>query len=246
MDNIHLKKIKSSDLGEITLLVGDPARVELISSNWDNTKLIVDNREFILVSGLWNDRKVSICSTGIGVGSTEIAIIELIQSGAKQLVRLGGCGAWKEELAPGELMLNHAMVRDPGMLAQYVSDVYPAAADPNLLYKIKTQAETSGFRVHTGIGMTTQSYYLGQGREHRMKNGPQPDNAFMNYWQERHVINCEMETAVLFLLASLYQIPAANCLVVHVNRINEQWVSDEDYKELHQRAAEMVLNACQA
>lgn len=244
MNNIHLNKIDPADLGEVTILVGDPGRVELISEDWDHARIISENREFILVSGMWNGKKVSVCSTGIGVGSTEIAIIELIQSGAKQLVRLGGCGAWKENLVPGDLMLNHAMVRDPGMLASYVSDVYPAVADPNLLQKIKSNAEASGFTVHMGIGMTTQSYYLGQGRGHEIKGGPKPDSSFMKYWQERHVTNCEMETAVLFLLASLYQIPAANCLVIHVNRLHDQWVPDDEYKKFHKKAAGMVLTAC--
>lgn len=90
MDNIHLNKVDAADLGEVTLLVGDPARVELISSDWEQSKLISKNREFILVSGIWKGKRVSICSTGIGAGSTEIAIIELIQSGAKKFVRLGG------------------------------------------------------------------------------------------------------------------------------------------------------------
>lgn len=37
-------------------------------------------------------------------------------------------------------MLNHAMVRDQGMPASYVSDVYPAVADFDLLQKIKSHA----------------------------------------------------------------------------------------------------------
>ncbi|WP_188455698.1 nucleoside phosphorylase [Virgibacillus oceani] len=244
MENIHLKTITQDDLGEVTLLVGDPGRVELISANWDESRLLVENREFILVSGKWKGNIVSICSTGIGVGSTEIAIIELIQSGAKKLVRLGGCGSWKGDIAAGDLLMNHAMVRDPGMLSAYVSDNYPAVADVNLLQEIKFSAIQSGFSVHTGIGMTTQSYYLGQGRVHDIPNGPQPNDDFMTYWQNRNVINAEMESAVLFLLASIYDIPAANCLVVHVNRIDDQWVPDEKYHRYHEKAAIAVLNAC--
>ncbi|MBY7142918.1 nucleoside phosphorylase [Virgibacillus sp. NKC19-3] len=244
MENIHLKSISPADLGEVTLLVGDPGRVELISNSWENTRLLLKNREFILVAGTWKGKNVSICSTGIGLGSTEIAVIELIQSGAKKLVRLGGCGTWRKDLAPGDIMLNHAMARNHGVLSEYVSDVYPAVADFDLLQKIKSNVTSVGFHVHTGIGMTTQSYYLGQGRDHAITNGPKPDSSFMNYWQDRHITNFEMETAVLYLLAALYQIPAANCLVIHVNRFNDQWVSDDNYKVLHAKAAKAILNAC--
>lgn len=244
MENVHLKAIHPSDLGEVTLLVGDPGRVELISQNWENARLLLENREFILVSGIWNGKKVSICSTGIGLGSTEIAVIELIQSGAKKLVRLGGCGTFNEKMHPGDIMLNHAMARSKGMLSEYVDDNYPAVADFDLLQTIKSHIKDIGFNVHNGIGMTTQSYYLGQGRHHVIESGPKPDVSLLNYWEERHITNYEMETAILYLLASLYQIPAANCLVIHVNRSNDEWVPDETYQDLHQKAAQAILEAC--
>ncbi|TQS75923.1 nucleoside phosphorylase [Ornithinibacillus gellani] len=246
MENVHLKTIQPSDLGEVTLLVGDPGRVELISQNWEDTRLLLENREFILVSGKWKGKIVSICSTGIGLGSTEIAVIELIQSGAKKLIRLGGCGTFETNMRTGDIMLNHAMARDKGILANYVDDNYPAVADFDLLQTIKTQIKHAGFQVHSGIGMTTQSYYLGQGRAHEIENGPKPDPSMLNYWKDRHITNYEMETAILYLLASLYQIPAANCLVIHVNRSNDEWVPDEAYQKLHQKAAQAILDACTA
>ena len=244
MENVHLKSIQPSDLGEVTLLVGDPGRVELIAQNWDDTRLLLENREFILVSGTWKGKPVSICSTGIGAGSTEIAVIELIQSGAKKLIRLGGCGTFDPDMRPGDIMLNHAMARDKGTLSDYVGDHYPAVADFDLLQRIKTHIKNVGFHVHNGIGMTTQSYYLGQGRDHAIENGPKPDATMLDYWHKRHITNFEMETAVLYLLASLYQVPAANCLVIHVNRSYDEWVSDETYQALHQKAAQAVLEAC--
>ncbi|WZU00894.1 hypothetical protein MGH68_15545 [Erysipelothrix sp. D19-032] len=76
--SIHLKGLKPGDLGEVTLIVGDPGRVELISSLFTNVESVVDtSREFVLYVGEYQGRRVSVCSTGIGVGSTEIAITEL-------------------------------------------------------------------------------------------------------------------------------------------------------------------------
>ncbi len=39
------------DLGEATIIVGDPGRVELISQDWRDKKKLVDSREFVVVSG---------------------------------------------------------------------------------------------------------------------------------------------------------------------------------------------------
>jgi uridine phosphorylase len=243
LQNTHLKEVKESSLGEVTLLVGDPGRIPRITAMWENVELITENRELILYKGTWRNKPVSICSTGMGVGSTEIAVIELIQSGAKALVRLGGCGAWDDSLAPGDLVVNYGMARDPGMLNAYVKDSYPAVADPGLVKKIQQEAGHDGFRVHLAIGLTTQSYYLGQSRKVKIDHGPQATAEIMDYWKQRNIINCEMETAVIYLLASLYGVPAANCLVVHVNRTSESWVPDQEYAKIHQKVSCVVLNA---
>lgn len=240
--SIHLKGLKPGDLGEATIIVGDPGRVELISQDWTDKKKLVDSREFIVVSGLWNNHLVSICSTGIGVGSTEIAVIELIENGAKKIVRCGGCGAWVDGIEPGDLIINSAMARTQGMLGAYVSDNYPAVSNSLLTSAIIKKAEKSGFKTHTGIGLTSESYYFGQGRVPDIQTSLNVEKDYMNYWTDRNILNCEMETAVLFLLGSLYNIPVANCLVVHVSRKNEKWTNDEDYRRIHKTSSEIVLS----
>lgn len=241
--SVHLKGLKPEDLGEITLLVGDPGRVQVIAEAWQDTKVICDNREYILMNGYYNGRKVSVCSTGIGISSTEIAVIELLEQGAKYLVRVGGCGAWKEDIKPGDLIVNHAMAREEGTLAAYAKDSYPAAADPVLVASLRQAAKRNGFDTHFGIGLTTQSYYLGQNRKPEIPFGPEPDE-IIGYWEKRSILNCEMETAAIYILASIYGAHAANCLVVHGSRISDVWVPDEEYHRIHAKASTMVLEAC--
>lgn len=240
---LHLKEVRPEDLGEVTLLVGDPARVAVLAEAWDEAEEICNNREYKLISGYWKGRKVSVCSTGIGISSTEIAVIELIELGARMLVRVGGCGAWQKHIAPGDLIVNHAMAREAGTLGAYVPDGYPAAADPLLVGALLRAAHEQGFTVHTGIGLTTQTYYLGQGRKPAIGQGPNPED-LMSYWQSRGILNCEMETAAIYVLASMYGVRAANCLVAHVSRTTEQWVPDADYHAIHAKAATAVLDAC--
>lgn len=241
--SIHLKGLKTGDLGNATIIVGDPGRVKLISEDWQNTNLLVDTREFVVINGYFEDQLVSICSTGIGVGSTEIAVTELIENDAKQIIRCGGCGAWQDGIEPGDIILNSGMARSEGMMSAYVPSHYPAVADPFLLGRIHHELIHSNLTVHSGIGLTSETYYMGQGRASGIKTDLQPESSFMMDWQKRGILNCEMETAVLFILGSLYQIPVANSLVVHVSRKNEQWTNDEDYKRIHKQQAQAVLKA---
>lgn len=81
------------------------------------------------MNGYYKNQKVSVCSTGIGVGSTEICVSELLENGAKQIVRCGGCGAWRDDIEPGDIILNTGMARTTGLMTTYVPDTYPAVAD---------------------------------------------------------------------------------------------------------------------
>lgn len=240
--SIHLKGLKKGDLGEVTLIVGDPGRVDLIASLWENTELIVDTREFVLKVGDFEGRRVSVCSTGIGTGSTEIAVTELIENDAKMIIRCGGCGAWREDIKPGDMILNSGMARSEGMLEAYVPNRFPAVADPLLLNRLYNQLEKTTNKVHVGLGLTSETYYHGQNRRPNIETTFQTEE-IIDYWETRGILNCEMETAVLYILGSIYRIPVANSLVVHVSRHNEKWTSDEDYARLHKNAAKQVLKA---
>lgn len=241
--SIHLKGLRPGDLGEATIIVGDPARVRLISDSWDDTRQVTGNREFDLVVGTWHGSRVSICSTGIGAGSTEIAVTELIENGAKAIVRCGGCGAWQDGIEPGQIIMNHAMARSEGLMSAYVPETFPAAADPFLVSGICAALRADGLTVHTGVGLTSETYYLGQGRRPGIETPVEPPSSLMDFWRARGILNCEMETAVLYVLGALYHVPVANSLVVHVSRTNERWASDADYASVHRRAAEAVLSA---
>lgn len=244
MSSEHLTHIQKGDLGEVTLIVGDPARVDLISEDWDKRKKLEDSREFVLVVGEFQGHRVSICSTGMGVGSTEICIIELLENDAKMIIRCGGCGSWDKNIHPGDIIVNRAMVRTKGLLGEYVPDEYPAVADPLLVSKIYHGAVAGGFKTFTGIGLTTETYFFGQYRQPKISGSNlKVDDTKMDYWRNRGVINAEMESAVLFLLGSIYQIPVANCLVVHLSRDTYTWEEPADYNRIHKASAETVLKS---
>ena len=103
--SIHLQGVTPGSLGEATLLVGDPGRIPLVTDHWQNVTELCRNREFVVCSGTYEDKLFSVCSTGIGLGSTEIAVMELIENGAQAFVRVGGCGPPRPILCYGMLCI---------------------------------------------------------------------------------------------------------------------------------------------
>ena len=67
--HVHLRK---GDIGRYVILPGDPGRVPLIASFFDEAKEVAFNREYRTFTGTVDGIKISCCSTGIGCPSTAI------------------------------------------------------------------------------------------------------------------------------------------------------------------------------
>ena len=72
--HLHLKPEHISDL---IILVGDPARVDTIASSFDKIDFSIQNREFKTITGWFNNKKLTVISTGIGTDNIEIVLNEL-------------------------------------------------------------------------------------------------------------------------------------------------------------------------
>jgi Uridine phosphorylase len=69
--------IKPGQLAPNVILVGDPGRVEMIASLFDTIESEASNREFISATGSFNEKKITVLSTGIGTDNIDIVMNEL-------------------------------------------------------------------------------------------------------------------------------------------------------------------------
>ncbi len=72
--HLHLKP---EHISTQIILVGDPARVDTISSHFNKIDFTVQNREFKTVTGWYNGKKLTVISTGIGTDNIDIVVNEL-------------------------------------------------------------------------------------------------------------------------------------------------------------------------
>ena len=117
---IYHLHLRPEDIAETVFLVGDPGRVELMSSLFDEVDTRVENREFVTHTGWYNNKRVSVVSTGIGTDNIDIVINELdalvnidfdtrtIKKNLKSLdlIRIGTSGALNEEIDPGSIIVS--------------------------------------------------------------------------------------------------------------------------------------------
>ncbi|MDC7227707.1 MAG: nucleoside phosphorylase [Spirochaetales bacterium] len=191
---------EEKDVAQRVLLPGDPARVLRAAGFLNDTTAIAFNREFRTVSGRYKDVPVTITSTGIGGASAVIAVEELIACGAEYFIRIGSAGACQPGIALGDLILSTASVREDGASRMYAPDEYPAVPDFSLLSALVSACDSAGYRYHTGITRSHDSFYIDHEAE------------LMQKWNSLGVLASDMETSALFTLASIRGVKAASIL----------------------------------
>ena len=128
--HLHLKP---EQLADIVILVGDPGRVAMISEYFDTKECEVANREFLTVTGTYKGKRMTVMSTGIGIGNIDICVTELdalanidfetrqVKENFRQLtlVRLGTSGAIQPDIEVGEVIFSRTSLGFDGLLSYY-------------------------------------------------------------------------------------------------------------------------------
>lgn len=209
MYHIHCKK---GDIGEYVILPGDPFRTDLIASFLEDPIMIAHHREHKTFTGHLGDIRVSVTSTGMGGGSTAIAVEELIKCGARTLIRIGTCGKISEEAKDESLdgCIVTAAVRDEGTTLHYIPVEYPAVADRHVVEALSIAAQRLGYRYMEGIIQTKDSYF-GQVEPENMPS-EQRLNERMECWKRGNVAITDMESATLFIVSQIRKVKAASIM----------------------------------
>ncbi|MDT8393436.1 MAG: nucleoside phosphorylase [Bacteroidales bacterium] len=181
------------------ILVGDPQRVSLISKHFDTVEYRTENREIHTHTGMLNNVRISVMSTGMGPDNIDIVMNEIdavvnIDLNTRQpkarhtgleIVRLGTSGSLQSDIPVDDFcMATHGLGMD-GLLHFYrhsnvneqeIADAFIRQTDwPHELavpYVVKGSgrlAEMIGSDLHQGITITAPGFYGPQGRSLRLE-----------------------------------------------------------------------------
>jgi len=216
MHHINLKK---GDVGRYVLLPGDPGRCKAIASAFDTCEFVTSNREYTTYTGTLLGEKVSVTSTGIGCPSTAIAVEELRLIGADTMIRVGTAGAMSPDTPIGSLAIITAAIRDEGTTLHYMPVEFPAVADIDVVNALIQAAKKNNQEYTAGITQSKDSFY-GQHQPDRM---PVSDRLLERWkaWTMGGAICSEMESAVLFILGSIYKLRTGGVMLVSGNQFKK-------------------------
>lgn len=106
-------------LADTIILVGDPARIDLVAEHLTRVEPLANNREFRSVVGFSGAQRINVVSTGIGAGCIDIVINELdalaninlkermanSHTRCLQFLRIGTSGALQPDIATGTTLI---------------------------------------------------------------------------------------------------------------------------------------------
>lgn len=218
-------QLEPGDIGEYVLLPGDPARSDRVAAYLDDAQLVGHNREHRSFTGYYKGVKISVASTGMGCPSTAIAAEELINIGAKYLVRIGSTGALQPDLKIGDLVISTGSMKNEGTSRFYVPDCFPAVPDFDftrvLIDTARQMQPELGCGVYYGINASDDAFY-----------GETPE--WIEKLSKLGCLNVEMESSALYTVCHRRGVKAAMISAVSGNLVR----ADVIYETVNQGLAE--------
>jgi len=242
--SIYHLNLLPNDVSQTIILVGDPERVSKVSNNFDSIELKKQKREFITHTGFLNQKRITVISTGIGVGNIDIVLNELdalfnIDFDSKtekstktilNLIRIGTSGSLDLNIKVDDFVISKQAIGFDGMMnfyPEYESSnnwyenfraEFPFKKILPMMYFSEANKDLMAFFKdiqHLGITGTLPGFYAPQGRKLRLKT---LDDSFLDKLNSMGLTNFEMETAAIYAFSKLLGHKAISINAILANR----------------------------
>ena len=191
-------------IAETVLIPGDPLRAKLIAEKYlNNAECYNEVRGMFGYTGTYKGKRISVQGSGMGVPSFSIYAHELIKDyGCKTLIRIGSCGAMKEEVKVKDLVFAMGACTDSSIIRNYFGDAtFAPTANFDLLKKAVEVADAMNITYHVGNVFTSDLFYNYN------------ENALKPY-MDFGTLAVEMEVAALYMLAAKFNVKALGIMTV--------------------------------
>ncbi|MFU2358338.1 MAG: nucleoside phosphorylase [Bacteroidales bacterium] len=125
--------VRPEQLADKVILVGDPGRVALVASHFEEKEMEVESREFRTVTGTYKGKRITVISTGIGCDNIDIVMNEVDalanidfqtrtekqQLRSLEIVRIGTCGGLQLNTPEGTFICSEYSIGFDGLLNFY-------------------------------------------------------------------------------------------------------------------------------
>jgi purine-nucleoside phosphorylase len=228
--SIHIGALQGQ-IAPTVLLPGDPLRAKYIAETMLQDVICYNQvRGMLGFTGSYEDKRISVQGSGMGMPSLSIYIHELVNEyQVNTLIRAGTCGAFQPELQVGDIVLPMTSSTNSQInRLRFDGMDYAPAASFDLLLKAYQAAKSRGVRVHVGSMFSSDSFY-----------NDNPD--WWKKWAAYGTLVVEMETNALYTQAAKYKANALSILTVSDNLVTGESATAEQRERGFPLMAEIAL-----
>ncbi|WP_110668978.1 purine-nucleoside phosphorylase [Salinicola halophilus] len=180
------------DFADTVLMPGDPLRAEFIAETFLDDVVCVNRvRNMLGFTGTYRGRRISVMGSGMGIPSLSIYAKELItEYGVKRLVRVGSCGAVRDDVAVNDIVIGMGACTDSRVnRTRFNGHDFAAIADFGLTRHTVDAAAERGTPTKIGNLFSADLFYT-------------PDVDFFQTMKRLGILGVEMEAAGLYGVAA--------------------------------------------
>ena len=144
---------KDGAFADTVLMPGDPLRAKYIAETFlENVEQVCDVRSMLGFTGTYKGRRISVMGHGMGIPSCSIYATELIKDyGVKTLIRVGSCGAVREDVKLRDVVIGMGACTDSKVnRLRFKDHDFAAIADFGLVANAVQAAKNKGVAVRVG------------------------------------------------------------------------------------------------
>jgi purine-nucleoside phosphorylase len=220
------------DFADVVIMPGDPLRARYISERFlEDARPVTAVRNMLGFTGTFRGKRLSVMGHGMGVPSISIYATELVKTyGAKVLVRVGSCGALRQDVKLRDVIVALGAGTDSGVNRMRVlGHDFPAVADFQLARKAVEAAEKRGKPVRVGSVFTSDLFY-------------HPQEQLNATLERMGILAVEMEIAGLYGVAAEFGARALGLLTVSDHIRTGEHLSPEDRQTTFDEMIELAFD----
>ncbi len=198
-------QFREGDFGEVALISGQQHRAKMCLDKLENCVKNFTFLGYTFWTGFYKGKKVTVGNGGFYAPDSAFVTEFLCVGGINTLIRLGSCGALREDINVGDYILATDIIRGDGATKYYVDDNYISKVDSDLTSNIEEVFKTAG-TIHRGGVWTTDALF-------------KETKEIVNPYIKKGAIAVDMVTSPFVTVANIYKKKVAAVLAVSDNLI---------------------------
>lgn len=203
-DLAGMVQLRPQDIGKYIIVPGTPDRLQAAMKKLQDPLKNFSFMEHTMYTGAIDGIRVSALNGGMFCANTSITTEILCNVEAQNVIRLGSCGALREDIKVGDLILVTDCIRGDGVTPYYVDKDFKTSADESINEALEKAAKKLGIAIHKGPAWTTDAL-LRETKE------------IVNAKAEEGAIAVDMVSSAFLTIAQTYKVKAASILAVSDN-----------------------------